>query len=90
MTDEEKRIQLINDYKGTFGTPEGLRVLADLAIRCRFKDVLLPTGGDGHIDPYQVVGYSAMRILYVGILKMVEADLMKKHDLQTDNTQEQL
>ncbi len=93
MTDEEKRIwqQLVMDYKATFGSPEGKRVLEHLANTCRWNDAFLPQNTlSGGVDPYQCVGYMAMRIVYRNILNMVETDLMKEHVLQTDNTQEQL
>jgi hypothetical protein len=89
--DEEKRNQLVMDYKATFGSPEGKRVLEHLANVCRWNDAFLPQNAiSGGVDPYQCVGYMSMRIAYRNILNMVETDLMKEHKLQTDNTQEQL
>lgn len=91
MTDEEKRIQLVTDYKTVFGSPEGKRVLEHLANVCRWNDAFLPQNQvAGGVDPYQCAGYMSMRIVYRNILNMIETDLMKEHELQTDNRQEQL
>ncbi len=90
MTDDEKRIQLVMDYKAAFGSSEGKRVLADLSKLCGLNFVFTPVGTDGHTDPYDVMRHEGMRTVAVHINRIVETDLMKEHELQTDNTQEHL
>jgi len=88
MTDEERRTQLVMDYKMTFGSLEGKRVLADLSKLCGLNFVLTPVGNDGHTDPYDVMRNEGKRTVAIHINRMVETDLMKEHDLTTDNVKE--
>jgi len=86
MTEDEARTQLIMDYKMTFGSPEGKRVLSHLAKITGFMDCDMPVSGG--IDPYYVVARTAMRIMYANIVRYVERDLTKEQHTEADNTQE--
>ncbi len=77
MTDEEKTIQLVMDYKRTFETLEGKRVLANLRKISRFDLSVIPTGNDGHTDIYEVMRNEGQRSVVLHILKKIETDLSK-------------
>jgi hypothetical protein len=78
MTEEEKKkqeqekfIQLVMDYKNTFESEAGKRVLADLINRTTMYNVRLQSP----IDSYQVVLEEGRRSVIVYILKKLSANL---------------
>lgn len=70
---EDKQKQLIMDYAGTFGTPEGKRTLADLRMRFRTETVFIPNR-TGQIDIHEVMLNLGQRSVLVHI------DMMRKTD----------
>lgn len=81
MTDEEKREvdaeQLIRDYKYTFGSPDGKRVLEDLKRLANYDLVLVPLDNNGRIDSHQVMRNEGNREVVVHILRKIKTDLGK-------------
>jgi len=47
MTPEEQKQQLVRDYHFVFGSPDGQRVLADLAVQ-GYEDILTYVPGDAN------------------------------------------
>lgn len=76
MTDEEKN--LIIDYRNTFESPQGERVLKDLRKIFNFDVSVQPLGIDGHIDSYKVVRNEGCRSVIIHILRKIEKDFDDK------------
>jgi len=68
--DVQAKLQLIADFKNTFGTQEGKRVLNKLISLSNYKHSKMT---DYPIDPYRVVADEAQRSVICYILKMVES-----------------
>ena len=64
MTDEDKSEQLSIDYRNTFGTESGQRVLADILFNCR----MWQSGLNANADPNVALASEAMRNVGVMIL----------------------
>ena len=82
MTDEEQKRedaaeQLIRDYKYTFGSPDGKRVLEDLKRLANYDLVLVPLDNNGRIDSHQVMRNEGNREVVVHILRKIKVDLSK-------------
>ena len=88
MTPEEQYWQLVADYKGTFGTDEGKRVLAHLRMRCGVDDVTLPTGNDGHIDSHHLAANQGRKAVYVEIMNHVDKDVSEQKQTDAINEDE--
>ena len=64
---------LVQDYKMTFGTPEGLRVLADLEKNvCRVNDTTFVT------EPYENAMRQGQRFVYLLIKRKIDTDLTEQ------------
>ena len=75
MDENETARSLLLDYKQTFESEYGKRVLADLEKSVSFYDFgLLPKGSDNHTDVFQVVFSAGQRYTVARI----------KHQLNTD------
>lgn len=74
----DKERQLIKDFKETFGTPHGQRVLAKLRTLSTYDYSRMPI--DRNIDPYRVVADEAQRSVVCYIINKVEADLDKEEE----------
>lgn len=85
MTPEEQYWQLVTDYKGTFGTDEGKRVLAHLRMRCGYDDITLPTDNDGRIDVSLVLANQGRRAVFVEIMKHVDKDVSEQKQADVIN-----
>ena len=79
--DEEKREaekeQLTRDYKFTFGSPDGKRVVKDLKSLANYDLVLVPLDNNGKIDSHQVMFNEGRRSVIVHILRKIKVDLGK-------------
>ena len=70
---DEKFAALVQDYKMTFGTPEGKRVLADLEKNvCRVNDTTFV------IEPYENAMRQGQRFVYLLIKRKIDTDLSKQ------------
>lgn len=75
MTEEEKKEQLIRDYKFTFGSPEGKRVLENLRKLANYDLSIVPTDNNGQVDIYQVMKNEGQRAVVIHILRKISTDL---------------
>jgi len=73
--------QLIIDYKQTFQSPQGERVLNNLKELAKYRVSYWPNGMDGHTDIYEVCREEGKRAVINHILIMLEKNPDK---LQTD------
>ena len=58
---DDKKIQLLIDYKMTFGTESGERVLADMKSKANFDRSVIPRDANGRIDPMEVMRNEGQR-----------------------------
>jgi len=82
MTDEEKKReedvwQEIKDFKETFESPEGKRVVERLKRLSNYDYVLVPVDNNGRIDVNQVMFNEGQRSVMVHILRKLKTDLGK-------------
>lgn len=76
LTEDQKAQQLARDYKETYGTPGGKRVLDHMKILTKFNIATVPNDHTGRIDPYEVMRQEGMRSVIIHI----ETMLKKKPD----------
>ena len=69
--------QLVSDYKNTFGSPEGERVLGDLKRLANIDFSIIPLNGNGQIDINQVMVNEGQRAVVIHILRKISVDLDK-------------
>jgi hypothetical protein len=68
----ETRDKLISDYRHTFASPEGLRVLADLSVRCRERQTVNASGMDGMALLTQLALNEGKRSVIIFIRQMLD------------------
>ena len=85
ITEEEKKEQLIRDYKNTFGSPEGERVLGDLRRHANIDLSIVPTDNNGQIDIYQVMKNEGQRAVVIHILRRIRTDLDKPKQTKAES-----
>ena len=76
LTEDQQAQQLARDYKETFGTPGGKRVLDHMKILTKFNIAAVPNDFTGRIDSYEVMRQEGMR----SVIIHVEMMLRKKPD----------
>ena len=81
--EDDKALQKIIDYKGTFETPAGQRVLNDLEVYCKFYQFTkLPVGKDGHTDVHEVVFQAGQRRIVARIKHIMNCDPSEKKGIK--------
>ncbi len=79
---EDEKKQLTMDYKQTFDSPEGKRVVDNLRKISKFDLSVLPIGKDDHIDIHAIMRYEGQRSVVLHILKKIEEDLDKPKQIE--------
>jgi hypothetical protein len=79
MNDDQIKQQLIRDYKETFASEGGKRVLADLRKRC--EPIIL----DSPIDPYQTHIDLGKRIVMTHIVRQIEREMNIAEEIENLN-----
>ena len=74
MTEDEKAQQLVIDYKQTFMSEHGQRVLAHIKKLAKFNMAYLPTDTVGRIDPMEVMRYEGSRCVIIHIETMLNKE----------------
>jgi len=75
--DQEAK-QLIMDYRFTFGSDEGKRVLADIERLAKFNLSIVPLDQQGRIDPMAVMRNEGQRSVLVHIYRKLKQDPNEK------------
>jgi len=80
-TDEAQ--QNIIDYRQTFETVQGKRVLSHLKKLCQYNTTISPpVGNDGHTDVYRVMYKEGQRCVITNIERMLNKDLGEKKGIK--------
>lgn len=69
--------QLVKDYKETFGSAQGKRVLDNLKRLAHYDGFFWPRAQDGHTDVYDVCRETGKRAMIAHIELHLNKDLMK-------------
>jgi hypothetical protein len=67
--------QLVKDYKETFGSAFGKRVLENLKKCGHFNSGYVPKGTNGHTDIYELCREEGKRAMIIHIERHLNADL---------------
>ena len=85
MTEEEKKEQLIRDYKYIFSIPEGKRVLENLKRLGNYDLSIVPLDNNGQVDIYQVMKNEGQRAVIVHILRKIRTDFDKPKQTEAES-----
>ena len=76
--------QLVIDYKQTYGTPHGKRVLDHMKACACFNIAKVPIDNLGRIDAYEVVRNLGLRSSIVNIEMILNTDPDEKKGIQNE------
>jgi hypothetical protein len=82
MDKNDEKKQLIGDYRNTFGSEEGKRVLANLKSGARYNVAMVPKGHDGHIDIHEMMRQEGKRSMIIHIETMLNKDPYEKKGIK--------
>ena len=84
MNEDDKARQLVIDYKQTFGTRYGKRVLEHLKLMANFNVAVVPNDHNGKIDALEIMRQEGMRSVIIGIETMLNTDPSEEKGIQNE------
>jgi hypothetical protein len=85
MTEDEKAQQLVDDYKQTFLSESGMRVLEHMKKLGKFNIAYVPTDTLGRIDPMEVMRYEGSRCIIIHIETMLNKKPGESKGIQNED-----